>query len=129
LAARVSALEGKLGHDQRATVLVDGESGRGDLGKERQFTTSGGSLIIAVSGSASAEKRNTILDIAVVLDGAIIGHLTGDASEGIKRTRLPAAIFEVPASSTGGHSITLRAGNSATITDADDLFDVSVIER
>src|SRR5215471_10509775 len=75
LADRVTALE-----NARTTVTVVMDNVAGPLpatGKTAMFTTSGGALMITVSGMGWQSASGGTLDIAVQLDGAVIGHLKG----------------------------------------------------
>ncbi len=128
LADRVTALETAIQSTTTATVVMDGVAGPlGTTGKTATFTTAGGPIVVITSGSAWSKTAATI-DIAVQLDGTVIGHLTGYTNESSSHKTLPTKALSLPAPAAGSHTIGILQGNTATIADANDYFSVTVIE-
>jgi hypothetical protein len=112
----------------KTTVKVVMDDAPGPLGtaKTAMFTSSGGQLVIVVSGSAFAAPTGGQLDVTVQLDGNTIGHLTESANEANSHRAFPARMLtSMPASGT--HTIGL-VPSAATATDAGDFFNVTIIE-
>ena len=80
------------------------------------------------TGTAWAQQAQTTLDVQVQLDGAPIGDLAMYANQTLFHLALPTMIFPVAAPTPGAHTITLVNGASATTTDANDVFSVTVVK-
>jgi hypothetical protein len=94
-------------------------------GMTAMFTSSGGPLLVIVSGTAYRGAGNT-MDIAVQLDGTSLGDLVGYTNEVGSHKALPTRVFSVTPSA-GSHTIALIAV-SATATDSNDYFSITVVE-
>jgi hypothetical protein len=120
---RVAALEGA-----KASVKVVMDNSPGPLtttGKTAMFTSSGGQLLVMVSGSAF-DNAGGLLEVAVQLDGNTIGQLAESTNEGGSHRAFPARTFSaMPAAGT--HTIGL-IGSASTETDTADFFNVTVVE-
>jgi hypothetical protein len=93
-------------------------------GKTAMFASSGGLLLVQVSGSAFAASA-VALDLAIQFDGNVVGHLTVTTNEAFSHKAFPTRLFPVTAQA-GNHTIGLIPG-AATVTDG-DLFSVVVVE-
>ena len=124
LSDRVTALENA---KTNVTVVMDNVTGAlPATGKTAVFTTAGGPLMIIASGMGWQPASGGTLDVAVQLDGNTIGHLKGFTNETGSHKTLPTKVFQVPAPMAGSHTLGLIA--SATTTDTNDYFNVTVIE-
>lgn len=125
LANRVTALEGK---PTITAVMNNGAGPLGTTGKTAMVTTGGGTIKIEVSGSAYTSTTTAPqLDVAVQLDGVKLGDLLVYTNEINSHKAFPAHVFSsTPAA--GSHTIGLVAGNTTTVTDANDYFNVAVTE-
>lgn len=129
LADRVTALEAASAKSSAVAVSSNVPGPLGTTGKTATFTASGANtLLIIVSGTAWSLTSGSALDVAVQLDGAIIGHLSGFTNEASSHKSLPARAFVVPAPAAGSRTIGLLNGNVATTTDAFDSFNITVVE-
>lgn len=125
LADRVTALEAA--RKTKATVVMNSAPGPlGTTGKTATFAATGGPLLIIVSGSAFSAGAAT-LDVAVQLDGAVIGHVTGYTNEGGSHKTLPTRALSATAVA-GDHTIGLLNGNTVTTNDLNDYYSVTVVE-
>lgn len=85
-----------------------------------------GPAVVAVSGSASTQKANTVLGVTLRLHNTTIGTVQLFANEAGTHFTLPTAFMSV----TGGigqATVNLIAANSTTATDENDHFTVAVI--
>lgn len=124
LSDRVTTLENQ--RPLTATVVFSNEPN--GIGKTRAFTSSGGPLVIIVSGMAHSSVGGTPLDVSVQLDGNTIGHLLGHTNESHSHKTLPTQILRVPSAASGSHTIGFTAGGAATKTDDNDYFNATVLE-
>ena len=126
LADRVTALEAA--RKTKVTVAMNNVPGPlGATGKTATFATTGGALLIIVSGAAFSTAGQT-MDLAVQLDGAVIGHVIGFTNEGSSHKTMPTRAFSVAAPAAGNHTIGLLNGNTDTTNDFNDYFSVTVVE-
>jgi hypothetical protein len=128
LSDRVSALEAA---KTTLTVVVDNQPGPlPTTGLTKTFVSTGGMISILVSGSGWINGSGGLLDIAVQLDGAIVGHLKTSTNEANSHRAYPTRIFQPAATpAAGNHVVTLGyAEGSTTTSDAADFFTVTVIE-
>jgi hypothetical protein len=111
-----------------ATVVMDNVPGPlGTTGKTMTFMSSGGQVILVVSGSAWSGAAS-ILDVAVQLDGVTIGHLKTYTNEGSSHKAFPARAITVSPLAAGTHTIGLVGGAATVNTDATDWFNVTAVE-
>jgi hypothetical protein len=107
-------------------VVMDDTPGPLGTAKTAMFASTGGQLVIVVSGSGFAAPTGSQLDVVVQLDGAAIGHLTVTTNEPNSHKAFPARMLTaMPAA--GAHTIGL-VPSAATVTDGGDFFNVTVIE-
>jgi hypothetical protein len=130
LDTRLAALEAATAKTS-ATVLAGWNNSPGPLTnppKIVNFTASGvNPLLVVVSGSAYiSSAANLILDVAVQMDGVVIGDLKVYTNELNSHKAFPSRAFIVPAPAAGNHNIGLNAVNA--VTDANDFFTVTVVE-
>jgi hypothetical protein len=129
LADRVTSLEtaiaGKAG-PSTVTVVLDGVPGPiPTAGLITPYTSTGGPLVIVVSGSGSY-PAGTPMEIDVQFDGVVIGKLKEYTNEANSHKAFPTrALRAAPAA--GAHNIGLLA-LPGTGTDLNDYFSVTVIE-
>jgi hypothetical protein len=128
LSDRVTALEAA---KTTLTVLMDNQLGPlPDTGLTKTFVSTGGMISLLVSGSGWINGSGGLLDVAVQLDGATIGHLKTSTNEPNSHRAYPTRIFQPAATpAAGNHVVTLVYGaGSNTTSDAADFFSVTVIE-
>jgi hypothetical protein len=89
------------------------------------FTTSGGPVLILVSGSAYGPIG--FIGVAVQIDGAPIGQLRLYTNEASSHKTFPLRTFK-PTLAAGAHNVQLVATATSTVADTGDLFSVTVIE-
>lgn len=83
-------------------------------------------VVVAVSGSAWTPSPNTMLQVKVSIHSTWVGSLQHFANPAGTHLAFPDGLFVVDGD-FGETSITLTAGNGATVTDPNDLFTVAVI--
>jgi hypothetical protein len=121
---RLAALEAR---KTTAKIVMDQVPGPWPAtGKTAMYMSSGGSLLLEVSGSAYATSP-LVMDVAVQFDGNVIGHLTVAANETSSHKAFPTRLFPVTAPQAGNHTIGLIPAASAMIG-TDDPFSVVVVE-
>ena len=126
LADRVTALESA--RKTKVTVVMDNSAGPlGTTGKTGSFTSTGGPLLVIVSGTGYASENDALL-IAVQLDGKSLGTLKGYTNEGSSHKALPTRAFSVPAAAAGTHTVGILAGATNLVTNSGDYFSVTVVE-
>ena len=128
LADRVTALEAASAKSS-ATMILNNSPGPLTPPKTATFTASGvNPVLIGVSGSAflGAAATTLIMDVAVQLDGVVIGHLMEYTNETGSHKTFPTRLFPVPVQSAGVHTVGLLPINAST--DANDFFSVTVVE-
>lgn len=104
----------------------------GALPMSGDLTTSGGRLLITVSGSAYRAATAGTLGVDVSIDGIGVGAINGFTNEAASHKTLPSRSFIVQQGvgiGVGGgvHTLTLSA-QPDTVTDANDYFNVTVLE-
>jgi hypothetical protein len=127
LSDRVTALEAA---KTTLTIVMDNQAGPLDSGVSKTFSTTGGMISLVVSGTAWINGGGGIIDVAVQLDGVIIGHLKGFTNEGNSHRAFPTRVFQPAAApAAGNHVVGLVYGaGSGTTSDAADFFSVAVFE-
>jgi hypothetical protein len=127
LSDRVTALEAP---KTTLTIAMDNQSGPLDSGVTKTFSTTGGMISLLVSGTAWINGGGGIIDVAVQLDGLVIGHLKGFTNEGNSHRAFATRMFQpAVAPAAGNHVVSLVYGaGSGTTSDVDDFFSVAVIE-
>jgi hypothetical protein len=136
---RITALENAT--PQVSVVMSNKPGPLGTTGITGSFQSSGGPLLIIVSGSSySVQGGNAAfvdgtLDVAVQLDGKTVGDLVEYTNEGLSHKALPTRAFWLPlgvsdggAPPSGTHTLGLLNGNTATTNDANDYFSATVVE-
>jgi hypothetical protein len=131
LADRVTALETAIATKACAsTVKVVLDAMPGPIptgGLTAMYTSSGGPLVLVVSGSAWATAA-TLLDVAVQFDGQVVGHLKEYTNEAASHKAFPTRVLTPATTPTAGpHTIGLLVGAGTTV-DATDFFSVTVVE-
>lgn len=102
----------------------------GPLPKTVRFRTTGGNLVLMVSGSAFWTVANTNL-VKVKFDTRVLGDIRSFTSEGQSHKAAVSRWFFVGGAAAGDHDIELLTdseGPNATLTDANDYFSVTVFE-
>ena len=126
LADRLTALESA--RKTKTTLVMNNTAGPlGATGKMASFTSSGGPLLVIVSGTAWAAGANSLI-VTVQLDGTNLGSLTAYTNEGASHKTLPTRVFSVPAAAAGNHTVGILAGATDVVTDSNDYFSVTVVE-
>ena len=133
LDARLTALEAASAKSS-ATVLMQWNNTPGALTnppKIVNFTASGvNPIMIIASGSAylSGTPASLVMDVAVQMDGMVIGDLIQFTNELSSHKAFPTRAFVVPPSVAvaGTHNIGFNAVNANT--DANDFFSITVVE-
>jgi hypothetical protein len=130
LDTRLALLEAATAKSSATVVMNQVPGSLGATGKTATFTTSGQNpLLILVSGTAyTASTATPMLDIAVQLDGQVIGHMVVYTNEASSHKTLPTRAFTVPAPPAGSHTLGMLFGNASTISDANDFYNATVIE-
>jgi hypothetical protein len=101
---------------------------KGPLPVSGLFTSAGGRLIITVSGSAFRTAIGSgTLGFDVAIDGIKIGSINGFTNEPQSHRTLPTRTFVVQTVGAGNHTISL-AVQLDTVTDANDYFNITVVE-
>lgn len=83
-------------------------------------------VIVAVSGSASAQKAGTMLRVKVYIAGTWINSIQMYANQAATHLTIPTGLF----ATTGGEgefTLTLSAIDGNTLTDANDHFTVALL--
>jgi hypothetical protein len=100
----------------------------GPLPKSAAFQSSGGSLLLMVSGSAfRPQNMGGPMAVTVQLDAQNLGELRAFANEGFSHRPLVERSFVVTTAGPGTHTINLLAG-AETLSDGNDVYNVTVIE-
>lgn len=127
---RLTALESA---KSTVTAVMDNVAGPLTTPKTAPFTSAGGPVTLVVSGSAYATAAQSILDLAVTLDGQPVGDLKVFTGEANTHRALPTRAFAVPTLAAGSHTVgisigpdTVTGGHDAT--DGNDLYSVTAIE-
>lgn len=87
---------------------------------------SSNTIVVAVSGSAWAQKANTMLTVNVTIEGAVVGVLQQFANAATTHLAFPTAFIALQTQWREA-TVTLSAANSATVTDQNDNFTVALI--
>jgi hypothetical protein len=100
----------------------------GPLPKSAAFQSSGGSLLLMVSGSAyRPQNMPGPMAVTVQLDAQNLGELRAFTNEAFSHRPFVERSFVVATAGSGTHTINLLAG-ADTLTDSNDFFNVTVIE-
>ena len=102
----------------------------GPLPLSERFTTSGGKLLIAVSGSGyrALDAGAGLLGIDVLIDGVKVGSINGFTNEPESHKTLPSRTFYLQqGAAVGMHTLTISA-QLDTLTDGNDFFNATIIE-
>ncbi len=134
--ANFTALDNRLAALEAASAKTSVTVLNGSLGTLTQpktvtFTATGVNPILMVaSASAYSVTAGSTLDIAVQLDGVIIGHLLGYTNEASSHKALPTRTFSVtPPPTAGSHTIGILYGNpGVTTSDPNDYYSITVVE-
>jgi hypothetical protein len=132
LADRVTKLEDAARRKTVTTTVLENErgpqNGASNSFKSRPFNTSGGTLLVFVSGSAFTGTASALpLEVDVRFDdGATIARLTVSTNEGLSHKGFPTRVVKVDAPA-GSHTLTFVAGANTTI-DNFDFFSATVVE-
>jgi hypothetical protein len=125
LANRVTALENA---KTTVTLVMDNViGGLGATGKTATFTSAGGTVVLVVSGTGWINGAGGVVDVAIQLDGNVIGHLKTTTNEMNSHKAFPARAIPVSPLAAGTHTIGLLNGTGTT-TDGSDFFNVTAIE-
>jgi hypothetical protein len=100
----------------------------GPLPKSAAFQSSGGSLLLMVSGSAFRPQNMAgLMTVTVQLDAQNLGDVRAFTNEAYSHRPLVERSFFVSTAGPGTHTINLLAG-ADTLSDPNDYFNVTVIE-
>ncbi len=102
----------------------------GPLPLSERFTTSGGKLLITVSGSGyrALEAGGGPLGIDVLIDGVKVASINGFTNEPESHKTLPSrTLYLQQGAAVGMHTLTISA-HVDTTTDANDFFNATIIE-
>lgn len=95
------------------------------------FTSSGGALIIFVSGSGRVQSASGgAVSMTVTLDGSSTPLGSCEVTTNLNNSHsamIPVCFFVAASGQNGQHTITLTANNS-TVTDFNDWFNVTIVE-
>ena len=132
LSDRVTALEASIATKASAataTVVMDNVPGPITNIQPVVLTTTGGTVLLIVSGSAWINGSSGIIDLAVLFDGAIVGHLKVTTNESNSHKSFPTKVFRIAAPAAGPHNVGLAVGaGTSTTSDASDFFNVTAVE-
>lgn len=87
---------------------------------------SSSTVIVAVSGSAWTQKKDTMLAVEVTSKSTTVGTLQQFANPTATHLAFPTGFFAVQGE-FGEFTLTLSAANSTTLTDQNDHFTVALI--
>ena len=110
----------------KVTSVFVNQPGPLPLGKS--FQSSGGSLLIFVSGSLWAATPNIGLKLGIILDGNQIQVCEEYANQAGVHLSLIPVLFTVPKQLAGNHVLELRTVSGGTNSDANDAYNATVIE-
>ncbi len=99
----------------------------GPLPITRAFTSSGGTLVVFVSGSLSTSKPALLLVMNIDFDGNRIGTCQEWINVSSHISLVP-VLLTVPTPPAGNHVIELSVGSGNTASDVNDYYNVTVIE-
>ena len=98
----------------------------GALPVDATFATTGGRILLSVSGTAYRATAGPIgLDVS--LDGAVIGSLKTFTNEPASHKAFPARTFVVQGIAAGNHAISI-APQLDTLSDTNDYFNATLVE-
>lgn len=121
---RGSAMWLELGTDVTVAQVMD--HGPGPLPLSNSFVSSGRQIIVFVSGSGYSATAGSVIELPVKLDSVTIGSAKVVTAETYSHKNLiPTVLLAQPAAGT--HTLTVAAA-AGTLTDYNDLFNVTVIE-
>jgi len=124
LDTRIAALEAAVQKRTSAQVVMNNVPG--PLTKSVAFPSTGGTLLLVVSGSAFADAPGPMV-VTVQLDAVTLGDLRTYTNEPSSHKAFPTKVFRVANSPAGNHTLVLTA-NTVTTTDGFDVFNATVIE-
>jgi hypothetical protein len=131
LANRTTALEA-----QKTTISIPIDNVTGvaqptTIIKTAMFTTTGGPVFLQVSGSgyisAATPPPPLMMDLAIQLDGNVIGHLKEYTNETGSHKAFPTRTFSAGTLTAGNHTVGLLQTAPMT-SDINDFFTVTVTE-
>jgi hypothetical protein len=99
----------------------------GPLPKTRAFGSSGGTLVVFVSGSLSTSKPSRLLVMNIDFDGNTIGTCQEWINVNSHMSLVP-VLLTIPHPPAGNHVIELSVGSGDTASDLNDYYNVTVIE-
>jgi len=92
------------------------------------YTSSGGTLLIFAGGSAWTRTLWSTIGANVVVDGSSVGSIKLATNEVNSHKALVSNVIVAPGLPAGQHTIQLVALDGNTVTDANDYFDLTVVE-
>jgi hypothetical protein len=126
LDARISALENA---KTTVSIPIDYPKGFGPLPISSTFTSSGGTLVITVSGTAYAPADGSYIGFDIYLDGTALGYSAMYANIGNVHMTLPTRVVTAkPAAGTHTLQITADSYYTLTTTDYNDFYWATVVE-
>ncbi|XXT24937.1 hypothetical protein WME94_25725 [Sorangium sp. So ce429] len=100
----------------------------GALPVSDKFQSSGGTLLLLVSGSAFRTNGGGKIQMDFSIDGNLVGSALGWASNTWTHYGFIAEPRVVKNIAAGSHTIRLAAGTGDTVTDGNDFYSVTVLE-
>jgi len=109
-----------------ALVIFDGA---GPLPQTFTFNSpiSGGSATFVLNGTAWTQYANTLVEIALILDGSQIGSAMCFANQSAVHMTLRPSFIEVASLSYAQHTMQIVVANSTTVSDFNDYFQVTLL--
>src|SRR5262245_13656349 len=103
-------------------------SATGPLPVAADFECDGGRQTLLLSASAWSEDEDVRLEVQTFVDGALVARcrLFSNAAATHRALVCPAVPLQL---APGRHRIELRPGNDETVTDQEDLFEATLVER
>jgi hypothetical protein len=124
LDARITALE-----NAKTTFSTPIDTALGPLPVSGTFTSSGGTLVITLAGTAFSTADGALIAYDLLLDGQFLGWSVLFANEGNSHKTLPTTVFSAkPAAGSHTLKIVADTGYTLTATDYNDTFWVTVAE-
>ena len=102
-------------------------SSSGPLPVHWSFNVTEPVALLYVSASAFSQTADQALDVLVVVDGTVVGHCRLFSNARLTHRALVCPMIRLRVG-VGTHSLQLRAGNSATASDDQDVYEFTLIE-
>ncbi len=103
-------------------------SSAGPLPVRCEFEARGGGQLLLAAGSAWSDEEGVLLIVDVLIDGSIVGQ--GRLFSNGPATHRALVFPHLPLTLTKGrHALELRPGSGDTTSDAQDFYEVTLVER